>query len=83
MRKIGESYYLSTLYNFLEAKIYTVGYNILFVCTLYNVHVRDKYLSHAELIRKNVNLSKFKCSLTYTRPRDNGEKCLHSMNNEY
>jgi hypothetical protein len=58
-----------------------VMYNIQFVCTLYNVHVRDKYLSHAKL-KKNVNLSKFKCSLTYTRTGDNGEKCLQCMNIE-
>jgi hypothetical protein len=53
MRKIGESYYVCTLYSFLEAKTYTVGNNILFACTL---HVRDKYLSYAKLMKKNVNL---------------------------
>ena len=68
------------MYSFLEARTYTVMYNIQFVCTLYNVHVRDKYLSYAKLIKKNVNLSKFKYSLTYTG--DQGEKCLHRMNIE-
>ncbi len=74
------SYYVCTLYSFLEARTYTVVYNIQFVCTLYNVHVRYKYLSYAKLIKKNVNLSKFKYSLTYTG--DQGEKCLHIINFE-